>query len=389
MAAVATGVVALATGALLAPVDGFWTTMPAALAVGGAASMLIGGPATRRALAATTGVAAAGSLTATAALVITGASYSTSERAGSAWALAETAALWILVVLTARLAPRREALVAGSLAVIAVPAWLLRFGWEPVTGAALGGYAAWAVAAGCAAAIGWYLRALDERRTRSVVRARAAQRSQLARDLHDFVAHDISGMLAQAQAGQVIAEREPAAAAAAFRRIERAGQEALASMDRAVRLLHEGEDGEGRLNTSASLTDLVETVTRFSETGGPEAQLAIDPGLEAPRELVDTAHRVVVEALTNVRRHAPSATHVAVDVHRSATGAVPELVVTVHDNGTSYAPRSLDRRGGHGLPGLAERVAALGGVLTAGADEPPGWSVRAVLPLEAPARSGS
>jgi len=97
----------------------------------------------------------------------------------------------------------------------------------------------------------------------------------------------------------------------------------------------------------------------------------------------------VVEALTNVRRHAPSATHVAVDVHRSTTGAVPELVVTVHDNGTSYSPRSPERRGGHGLPGLAERVEALGGVLTAGADEPPGWSVRAVLPFEAPARSGS
>jgi signal transduction histidine kinase len=356
--------------------------------------MVIGGPSARRALPATAAVAGAGSLAATAALLLFGESYSTGDAAVTLWAFAETAALWILIVLTFRIAPRRQAVGAGGLAVVAVPAWLLRFGWDPLTAAALGGYAAWSVVALTAAAIGWYLRSMDERRTRSVAQAREAQRSQLARDLHDFVAHDISGMLAQAQAGLVMAEREPAAAAAAFRRIERAGQAALASMDRAVRMLDEVDDTEpGRLTTSASLTDLSDTVARFSETGGPQVQLTIDPGLgasheessAAPRELIDTAHRVVVEALTNVRRHAASATRVAVDVHVSRAGAVPALVVTVRDDGTSYSPGALDRRGGHGLPGLAERVTALGGVLTAGAAEPVGWSVRAVLPFRAPA----
>ena len=343
-------------------------------------SMLVGGPTARRYLAATTGVCAAGSLAATTAILLTDATYSSDDPAATGWAFFETAGLWVLIALTVRLAPRRQALVAGGLAVVAVPGWLLRFGWEPLTAAAVGGYAAWTVAALCAAAVGWYLRSLDVRRTRSVEQARQAQRAQLARDLHDYVAHDISGMLAQAQAGQVIAEREPAAAAAAFRRIERAGQEALASMDRAVQMLHEESDAEhGPLTTSASLADLIETVVRFSEIGGPQVQLAIDSALTAPRELIDTAHRVVVEALTNVRRHSPSATQVAVEVHRTGR----ELVVSVRDDGTSYSPRSLDRHGGHGLPGLAERVEALGGSFTAGPAEPSGWLVRAVLPFEA------
>ena len=347
--------------------------------------MLVGGPTVRRHLAATTGVCAAGSLAATTAILLTDEPYSSGDAAASGWAFAETTALWVLIVLTFRLAPRRQAVVAGGAAVIAVPAWLLRFGWEPLTVAAVGGYAAWALAALCAAAVGWYLRSLDERRTQSVLKARQAQRAQLARDLHDFVAHDIGGMLAQAQAGQVIAEHEPAAAAAAFRRIERAGQEALASMDRAVRMLHEESAAEhGPLTTSASLADLCETVDRFSETGGTQVRLAIDRGLTAPRELIDTAHRVVVEALTNVRRHAPSATQVAVQVHRSGTGTAPELAVTVRDDGTSHSPGALDRRGGHGLPGLTERVEALGGSLTAGPVEPAGWLVHAVLPFEVP-----
>jgi signal transduction histidine kinase len=394
MAAVATAAVSLAVGLLLGPACGFWTSTPAALAVGGALSMLVGGASTRGALAAATGVAATGSLAATTAHLLTGESYSSDDPVASVWAVAETAGLWILILLTIRQAPWRPAVLAGGLAIVAVPAWLLRFGWEPVTAAMVGGYAAWTLAALGAAAVGWYLRALDERRTRSVVQARQSQRSQLARDLHDFVAHDISGMLAQAQAGQVIAEREPAAAAAAFRRIERAGQDALASMDRALEMLRDEDDaGRGPLTTWAGLTELSETVTRFRGTGGPEVRLAIDPVLAdhedptaAPRELVDTAHRVVVEALTNVRRHAPSATQVEVDVRRSGAGPSFDLEVSVRDDGAPSSARSPERHGGHGLPGLAERVEALGGSLTAGAVQPGGWMVRAVLPFRAATR---
>ncbi len=79
-----------------------------------------------------------------------------------------------------------------------------------------------------------YLEALEVRRARSVAEARRAQRLALARDRHDFVAHDVSAMVVQAQAAQVVGAREPREALSALKRIEQAGLHALSAMDRAV-----------------------------------------------------------------------------------------------------------------------------------------------------------
>jgi signal transduction histidine kinase len=226
-------------GLVAAPAFGVPTTMPAAVAGAGASGALVAGPYAGRLLAAIAGVAGVGSLAATAGILLTGQTYAPGDRAATGWAVAETAGLLVLTLLVVRVAPGRLAVVAAGLSGIAVPAWLLRFASGPVAVAALGAYAAWALLALLAVAVGFYLRSLDRRRSRSVSEARRAQRLQLARDLHDFVAHDISGMLAQAQAGQILAEHDPAATAAAFRRIEQTGRQALASMDRTVRMLHD------------------------------------------------------------------------------------------------------------------------------------------------------
>jgi signal transduction histidine kinase len=275
-----------------------------------------------------------------------------------------------------RVAPAGPWLYAAGLPLVAVPVWLLRFGVEPVTAAGVGGFVGWGALALVAAVVGLYLRKLDTTRVRSVAEARRAQRLQLARDLHDFVAHDVSGMLAQAQAGQYLAERDPAAAAAAFRRIEAAGLQALASLDRSVHML-----GDPDSAAPATLDDLPALVERFAST--VDVQLEVEPDLVLPREHAATAYRVIVEALTNVRRHAPGAARVAVRVHRSARA----VLVTVTDDGpTTAAARSgrsgrPRRRGGLGLPGLAERVEALGGTLTAGPTAANGWRLAATLPL--------
>jgi signal transduction histidine kinase len=217
-----------------------------------------------------------------------------------------------------------------------------------------------------------------------VAGARQTQRLQLARDLHDFVAHDISGMLAQAQAGQILAQRDPAGTGAAFRRIEQAATRALSSMDHTLRMLgDDGADGSiGRapLPTLAELTDLVD---RFAAAGTARVRLHIDPELTGagaaagpPREVAATIYRVVVEALTNVRRHAAQASRVEVSLRRTAVG----FAVTITDDGAAPAAGPIGRRGGLGLPGLAERVQALGGTLTAGPAESGGWRVAVVLP---------
>ncbi|GAA3038620.1 hypothetical protein GCM10020000_16020 [Streptomyces olivoverticillatus] len=89
--------------------------------------------------------------------------------------------------------------------------------------------------------------------------------------------------------------------------------------------------------------------------------------------------RVVVEALTNVRRHAPDASEVRVKVARTADA----LTVEVVDDGTERRALSgrAERRGGLGLPGLAERVESLGGTLRAGARDGGGWRLTAELPV--------
>jgi signal transduction histidine kinase len=328
------------------------------------------------------GVAGAASIAASVVVPLAGAAYEQGGAATTGWAFAEIAVLLALGLVAVRVAPPGPWSYGAALPLVAVPAWLLRFGSGPVSAELVGGFVGWGLVALVAAVVGLYLRRLDRDSARSVVEARRAQRLHLARDLHDFVAHDVSGMLAQAQAGQLLAERDPAAAAAAFQRIEAAGLQALASLDRTVHML--GDPADGPAVPPATLDDLTGLVGRFASTAAID--LEVEPGLEAvlPRAHAATAYRVVVEALTNVRRHAPAATRVAVLVHRTG----PAVLVSVTDDGSTQAarsarprPRRQPRHSGLGLPGLAERVEALGGTLTAGPADAGGWRVAATLPL--------
>ncbi|MFF0390704.1 sensor histidine kinase [Kitasatospora sp. NPDC004615] len=278
----------------------------------------------------------------------------------------ELAALLGLVALAVRHGRHRSALWPA----LATLGWPMRFvGFEPP----LFAFGALAVAVACT--VGRYLHSLDRQRERAVAAARHAQRLELAHDLHDFVAHDVSGMVALAQAGALLAEQSPDRAAALFARIEQAGQQALSSLDRTVDLLRtpdRPEDGSDR-TTHRSLDELPELAARFTATGGPTVQLAIDAG-PVGRECAATVHRIAVEALTNVRRHAPTARTVRIELAR--TGDKLELLV--HNDGPSAARRSRSR-GGHGLAGLAARVEALGGTFHAGS-VPDGWQIIAAFP---------
>ncbi|MEO3753231.1 ATP-binding protein [Streptomyces sp. B6B3] len=340
------------------------------------------------------------SLGGTACVTAVGGQYGEGEGPGVGWQFAECGALLLLLALAARAAHGRAQLWALAPAAIAVPTLLLRFDRGPVSAAvAFLGVATWALLALLVAAAGRYLGWLDARRVRAVAAARRAQSLQLARDLNDFVAHDVSEMLAQAQAGQIVAAHDPERAADLFRGIELAGQRALAAMDRTVHMLRDGDPTGGesaephtRLPTTA---DLPELAARFSAVGGAHAHLDLDPAAARveDRALATTVYRIVVEALTNVRRHAPTASRVDITVRRLPGAHGDTLRVTVADDGrgTSAVAAGLRRRrGGRGLPGLTERVAALGGSLTAGPrsrdgngdGDGDGWRLSAVLPLD-------
>lgn len=390
--------VALA-GVGAAPVFGPLVTLPAAFASASAVGVLLLWTRARRRLAALTCAAGVVSLAATAAVLLFGERLRDAGPGGG-WVLGESAALLVLTALTVRAARSGRHVASAAVAATAVPVTLTRFWSGPPGLVALGGSAFWALLTLLAAAVGLYLRSLDDGRTRSVAEGRRAQRLQLARDLHDFVAHDVSEMLALAQAGQFLVERDPrktsqTTQADMFRRIEQAGLQALASLDRTVRMLHDddfdgtaggayaGGDRDREPAMRAPLPDLEqlpELAARFSASGTARVDLHIDPELldTARRDVTTTAYRVVVESLTNVRRHAPAPRLVDVAL-RHAGGA---LVVTVtNDARSATAPPAMGDCGGRGLRALTQRVEAIGGALSAGPHDPPGWRVTAVLPL--------
>ncbi|MGP4024831.1 sensor histidine kinase [Actinomadura sp. 3N407] len=364
-------------GLTAAPVYGGIATVPAAVAV--AAAVLNAGPASRPWWVWSAGAAAAVSIAAGAVYPRSGSGDV--PAAGNVLGYVEMAALMAMVGGLAWRAPARQAVglaAAGGAAVVAVVLRLIMASTDVSAVTAAIACAFFSVGTVTAAALGTYLRLLEARRLRAVDGARRAQRLALAQDLHDFVAHDVSAIVAQAQAGQLLAAQDPERAADLFTRIEQAGQRALASMDQSVNALHPDPDRGAARSPLPGLDELPELAERYSDAGPAKVRLALAPGLRTSREEAATAYRVVVEALTNVRRHAPGATAVDVDVRRTSDTALRVVVTNDSGGGTAPPPRAR-RTGGLGLPGLTERVHALGGAFTAGPHDD-GWQVVAVLP---------
>jgi signal transduction histidine kinase len=217
------------------------------------------------------------------------------------------------------------------------------------------------VAAGVAA------RLVGITRARQEDAIRLAQRADFARDLHDYVGHHVTGIVLLAQGARAMAEKKPELVLPALERIEQAGTEAMATMRRMVGLLREGD---ADFSPPATVADVRTLVTEF----GAGAKLELDGEFDGlPAELQSTVHRVVMEALTNVRKHSDGAREVAVSVSRSGEW----IQVEVADDGRGkHAGRS-----GFGLRGLAERVSALGGSIKAGPRAAGGWLVAASLPV--------
>lgn len=288
------------------------------------------------------------------------------------------AVLAVLLAVAVRWGPHRQIAPAAGLAGAAMALML----WSMTDGMAttqrIAAAAVWTMPAVVALVVGGYPRLMVHRRTVAVEQARHAQRLQVARDLHDFVAHDLSGIVAQAQAARFVAGSRPEAAGPALARIEAAGLAALATMDRMVGMLHEPDAVTVR--PLPTLDDLPGLVDRFRASGHLDARLVQNSRTaEVPRDSAAVAYRIVVEALTNVRRHAPAATRVDVSI----TGDASRIEVCVrNDTAGPPPPQRRDRRGGRGLSGLREQVAAGGGTLSAGPCER-GWEVVAVIPAVA------
>ncbi|MFI6704518.1 sensor histidine kinase [Streptomyces sp. NPDC050509] len=231
-----------------------------------------------------------------------------------------------------------------------------------------------ALGAVTALSVGLVMRLLLADRRRQAAALRLEQRTEFARDLHDFVAHHVTGIVVQAQGAQAMADRRPELVPPALERIEQAGSEALTSMRHMVGMLRDA-DGEVALTPLAGIGEVRSLVEEFSAVGGARARLDLEGSFDdLPVEVTTTAHRVVMEALTNVRKHAHGCTEVRVRVDRSGN----QVTVRVGDDGQ---PRHVSH-GGFGLKGLAERVGLVGGRVQAGpVAGDGGWAVEATLPV--------
>ncbi|MFD0734975.1 sensor histidine kinase [Planotetraspora mira] len=214
-------------------------------------------------------------------------------------------------------------------------------------------------------------------------RAVTAERARIARELHDVVAHHVSMMVVQAEAGPVAAEHDARGSVRAFDTIAETGRRALVEMRRLLSVLREETDGpEPALVPQPGVAELPDLVEQVRQAGLP-ATLDIE-GEPVPLYAgVDlSAYRIVQEALTNAVKHAGK---VPVRVHLRYSGQ--ELRIEVRDDGHAAGAARAGRddggpNGGNGLIGMRERAHLFGGELTAGPDPEGGFTVRARLPLE-------
>ncbi|MFR9730497.1 sensor histidine kinase [Saccharopolyspora sp. MS10] len=228
---------------------------------------------------------------------------------------------------------------------------------------------------------GLYFRARDGERSRTVrsavEQAQQAERLALARELHDVVAHHVTGIVVQAQAAQLVAARKPEAAAEAMERIATSGTEALVAMRRLVASMRGAEPAGTSGATEQATTDLTADLTALVEGAGPEVSLRLELDQEIPQEVARSALRLVQESLTNAGKHAPDATEIVVTVRSPQE----RLHIRVADNGSGGRTAPVGGSGGYGLVGMRERIELLGGRFSAGPAERAGWRVDAWLPL--------
>jgi signal transduction histidine kinase len=206
-------------------------------------------------------------------------------------------------------------------------------------------------------------------------RARAAvaeERARIARELHDVVGHSVSVMTVQASGVRRLLRPEQEREREALLIVEQTGREALAEMRRLVGVLRRPEEAPA-LAPQPSLQHLDKLVDQVRESG-LDVDLKVEgEAAKLPASVDLAAYRLVQEGLTNTLKHAQA--HRAKVIVRYGNGEV-ELVVADDGNGKGGGDG-----GGHGLVGLRERIAVVGGELNAGPLAGGGYEVRARLPM--------
>ena len=226
---------------------------------------------------------------------------------------------------------------------------------------------------------GEYLRLLEERaqhlereRNLDAERAVAAERTRIAREMHDVVAHQVSLMTVQAGAARTITSSDPKAAGDAMAAVETAGRHALSEMRQLLGVLRPADAGDG-LAPQPGVDDLPALVKQVSDVGPRVSFERRGDWSAVPASIELAVYRIVQETLTNVIKHAGDRVDVDVTIDSNIDG----VFVHTQDNGRGITAGAT---GGHGLVGMRERVALLGGSFEAANRAERGFEVRVFLP---------
>ncbi|MBB5960569.1 signal transduction histidine kinase [Saccharothrix tamanrassetensis] len=295
--------------------------------------------------------------------------------------LSEGAAVMAIIAIVVRQEAVKRA-VSGTLALVAAAAvtqavrpsyWQRHYSDIPYDGPGF-----WQQAIGAVVLLvlsvgtGLYFRARDRERATlvrsEVTAAQHAERMALARELHDVVAHYVTGIVVHAQAAQAV----PGAAQEVLPIIAQSGNEALTAMRRLVGTLRGSET-----DAPAASSDLADDVKQVVAQSGQPVRLSLDLPSVVPPSLGRSVLRLVQESLTNTRKHAEDVSRV--DVSVAVVSGVVHVVIA--DDGRDRKTAPVGGSGGFGLVGMRERVELLGGRFAAGQREGGGWEVRAELPL--------
>lgn len=225
------------------------------------------------------------------------------------------------------------------------------------------------------AALGATVRALLTLRAQQVERIKLEERAEIARELHDTVAHHVSAIAISAQAGRLMAASNSVEEAAeALEVIEKEASETLLEMRSIVGLLRQHESDS---------MDVQPSISNLSQLSNPASDKSLLVEFELSGDLASISDptsavvfRLVQEAITNANRHALNASAVHVRVH----GGSKVIQLKISDDGDI---RGYKRHSpGYGLIGMKERVTLLGGSFLAGPGTHHGWMVQADLPRD-------
>jgi signal transduction histidine kinase len=230
-----------------------------------------------------------------------------------------------------------------------------------------------------------HARSLEVDRAADVAAALAEERSRIARELHDVVAHCVSVMVVQAGAAEALLAQSPEQARTPLEEVQKTGQQAISELTRMLGLLrgtpHAPSDLDARFEPQPGVAQIPDLVERVAAAGLDVDHATDGTSRPLPPGTDLTVYRVVQEALTNTLKHAGARARARVRLRYLPHTVEVEVTDTGNPVATSDHQGRIDRPG-HGLIGMAERVSVFGGSFEAGRRPDGGFHVRVTLPAE-------